>query len=61
MKHLQINVVQPKLLQAGLERTWDVGDVGKNLSGHEEFLAVHTRLADRGTELGLRLVDLSTV
>lgn len=57
----QVDVVQLQLLQAGLDRIWDVIDVVHDLGSDEELLPVNAALLDGNTKLGLGLVDCQLV
>lgn len=58
---VQIDVVGLQLLQAGRERGGDVGDVGQDFCGEEDFVARDGGGGDGGAELGFGFVDFGAV
>lgn len=44
-------MVHAEFLQARLQSVWDIGDVGDDFSGYEEFVAGYTGLRNCCSEL----------
>lgn len=54
---IHVNVIKLKLLQAGLNSSRNIFDVGKNFCRHEKLGAIDTTLLDSLSKLGFGLVD----
>lgn len=61
MASLQIDVVHAQLLQADIQRSRDVSNVGQDLGHDVELLAGNARLLDGSTQLRLSLVHFGTI
>jgi hypothetical protein len=60
-KNLQINVIHPQLLQAGVQRGGDISNIRQHFGHDVEFVARDAGFFDSYAELGLCFVDFGAV
>jgi hypothetical protein len=60
-KNSQINVINPQLLQASVQRGGDISDIRQHFGHDVELLALDAGFLDSYPELGLRFVDFGAV